>query len=144
MGCKIVHIADDGLQHCLGFIVHASNPQLCSHFHRKQFVIKMESANALINEVQQQLLELAEDTQLQQGLRAAAVPAVGDVTILGIFGIDFDFDWTRRRQRRSGRGHGTKPKQWPVRLFAPDPQSIPIPWKLFDPSLLQRCQHVCR
>jgi len=51
-----------------------------------------------------------------------------------------DFDWTRRIDRRSGRGHGATPKHLPVRLFAPDPHSIPIPWT----SMFQQCQHVCR
>ena len=94
MGCKIVHIADDGLQHCPDFIVHASNPQLCSHFYLKQFLIKMADAVGVCDDVLSMCCSMAEDTQLQprravrrrsqHGLRAAAVPAVSDVTILNL------------------------------------------------------------
>ena len=85
MGCKIVHIADDGLQHCPDFIVHASNPQLCSHFYLKPFLIKMadtevpEDLMGLLNDV----IGMAEDAHLEQGLRAAA-HAVSNVTILNL------------------------------------------------------------
>ena len=84
MGCKIVHIADDGLQHCPDFIVHASNPQLCSHFYLKPFLIRMADAVELIDEVLSICFSMPVDTQPQQGLRAAAVPAVSDVTILNL------------------------------------------------------------
>ena len=80
MGCKIVHIADDGLQHCPDFIVHASNPQLCSHFYLKPFLIKMAET-----EVPKDLLGFLDEVAgMAEQVLTAAAPAVSNVTILNL------------------------------------------------------------